>query len=88
MSYLCSVCKLKVDGDLLVYVSHTEEHIAATIKAKHPEWKESEGICKPCLDYYYKQMRGDHSSDGFWSKAQCSARRSKILNFLRGVFNK
>ena len=88
MSYQCSVCSKKIEGDLLIYVDHTEKHIAEKIKADHPEWKETDGICQPCLEYYHKELKGDHSQDAFWSQTQCAARRKAISNFFAGIVNK
>jgi len=45
--------------DLLVVVPHTEQHVVDAIKKKHPEWAESNGVCKKCYEFYKKQMKGD-----------------------------
>ena len=58
MEYKCSTCSEKVDGDLLVYIDHTEQHIMDEIKVSHPEWEETDGICQKCVDYYKGQMKG------------------------------
>ena len=59
MEYKCSVCKEEVEGDLLIYVDHTEKHIVDEIKANHPQWAESDGMCKKCIDHYRNQMKGN-----------------------------
>ena len=59
MEYTCSVCNKNVEGDLLVYINHTEEHIIDEIRTKHPEWETKDGLCKKCVDYYRQQMKGD-----------------------------
>ena len=59
MEYKCSVCSESIDGDLLVYVDHTEQHIMDEIKLNHPDWVENDGICQKCVDYYKKQMKGN-----------------------------
>ncbi len=64
MAYKCSVCSEHVEGDLLVYINHTEEHIIDEIRAKHPDWAEEDGMCKKCVDYFRSQMKGDSSGEG------------------------
>ena len=61
MEYQCSVCKETVQGDLLVYIDHTEKHIMDEIKANHPDWVEKDGVCHKCVDYYKGQMKGNFS---------------------------
>ena len=61
MQYVCRVCQEKIDGDLLLYVNHTEQHIIDEIKAKHPGWVERDGLCQKCVDYYKKQLKGNES---------------------------
>jgi len=58
MEYTCSICKEKVQDDLLVYIKHTETHIIDEIKSKHPEWQDTEGVCRRCEDYYREQLKG------------------------------
>lgn len=58
MEYKCSTCKEDIDGDLLVYIGHTEKHIMDEIKLTHPEWAEDNGLCQKCVDYYKNQMKG------------------------------
>ena len=59
MEYKCSLCSEKVDGDLLVFVDHTEKHIIDEIKVKHPEWADEDGVCKPCVEYFRSQIKGE-----------------------------
>ena len=59
MEYKCSACNKEVDGDLLVYVDHTERHIIDEIKISHPEWVENDGPCQKCVDYFKGQMKGN-----------------------------
>jgi hypothetical protein len=61
MEYKCSVCNEHVEGDLLVYVDHTEAHIIDEIRASHPQWSEKDGLCKKCVEYYRNQMQGGSS---------------------------
>ncbi len=59
MEYKCSVCQEKVEGDLLLYINHTESHIIEHIKSKHPDWAEENGLCSKCEEYYRKQLKGE-----------------------------
>jgi DNA-directed RNA polymerase subunit RPC12/RpoP len=59
MKYKCGVCGEKVDGGLLVYISHTQQHIIDEIKAGHPDWLEKDGLCGKCVEYYQKQIKGN-----------------------------
>jgi hypothetical protein len=61
VTYRCSVCKKRVEGDLLVYIDHTERHIMEEIRANHPDWAEKSGLCQKCVDYYRHQIKGDGS---------------------------
>ncbi len=45
--------------DLLVVISHTEEHIIDVVKKAHPDWIEKNGLCKRCYEYYKKQLHPD-----------------------------
>ena len=62
MKYKCDVCGKSVEGDLLVYINHTEKHIIEEIQSVHPEWIHEDGVCHKCIDYYRKQMKGDSST--------------------------
>ncbi len=59
MEYKCSICSEEIDGDLLVYIDHTEQHIMDEIKLNHPDWIGKDGICQKCVDYYKGQLKGD-----------------------------
>lgn len=59
MAYTCSVCNQTVEGDLIKFTAHTEDHIVDLIKAKHPDWVDDDGICQKCVDYYKKQLKGE-----------------------------
>ncbi len=61
MKYKCSVCDQAIEGDLLVYINHTESHIMDEIKAKHPQWVENDGVCQKCVEYYKDQMSGGNN---------------------------
>ncbi|UCD57016.1 MAG: hypothetical protein JSV16_14565 [Candidatus Hydrogenedentota bacterium] len=48
----CPLCGLKVGKVDFKYHFEAEEYILAVIAQQHPEWKEEDGTCKKCLDYY------------------------------------
>ena len=54
--YMCSVCGARVPRDLILYVSHTDQHIIDEIRKNHPDWIEKDGICVKCVDYYKKAL--------------------------------
>ena len=58
MSYSCSVCGESVEGDLVVFTDHTEDHIVEEIKKAHPEWSSDSGTCERCVAYYRSQLKG------------------------------
>lgn len=62
MDYQCSLCGKKVGDDLVVYIDHTERHIIDEIKAHHPDWADTDGVCRKCVAYYKLQMRGKNRS--------------------------
>lgn len=57
--YKCPVCNKKVPHDLAVYLDHTNQHIVEEIKKVHPDWVSSDGTCKPCREYYERQLSGE-----------------------------
>lgn len=58
MDYVCPVCGEVVPDQLTVYIRHTEDHIIDIVKQAHPEWVEQDGLCRKCLDYYRRQIKG------------------------------
>ena len=44
-SYWCATCNERVEGDLLVYLGHTDRHIIEAIKEMNPGWVEADGAC-------------------------------------------
>lgn len=59
MDYKCGVCGEKVEGDLISFKNHTEDHILDIMKKDHPQWVDENGVCRKCLDYYRKQLTGE-----------------------------
>ncbi len=59
MEYRCPVCGQVMTDDLKAYVDHTERHIVAEIRKRHPEWVDSDGVCRKCLEHFRREMRGE-----------------------------
>ena len=59
MDFICPICRKPIPKELVVIISHGESHIVDEIKKKHPEWIESNGVCKKCYDYYKKELHPD-----------------------------
>ena len=78
--YICSVCKQKIDGDVIEYKDHTDKHIVDLIKHDHPDWEEKDGLCPKCYEYYRAEITGSIFKD-----APCALRNRKINKFL-GMF--
>ena len=60
MDFICPTCGKSLPRDIQVVLPHTEKHIIEEIKKKHPEWAESDGVCKKCYEYYKKQMNPEN----------------------------
>ena len=58
MSYICPLCQDKIEGDLLAFKEHTENHIVDEVKLRHPDWIKENGLCPKCLAYYRNQING------------------------------
>ena len=58
MDFICPTCEKAIPYDLKVIVSHTDEHIIEVIKKLKPNWKEEDGVCKKCYEYYINQLHG------------------------------
>lgn len=54
--YQCPVCHQKIRRDLILFLNHAKLHIVEEIKKQHPEWIETSGVCKRCVDYYEEQI--------------------------------
>jgi len=59
MDFICPTCNESMSRDLLVVMSHTEEHIIDVVKKNHPSWIEKNGLCKRCYEHYKKQLHPD-----------------------------
>ncbi len=57
--YRCPLCEKSMERNLALFLDHTQGHIIDRIKEEHPEWVEAGGVCKPCAEYYKKQLSGE-----------------------------
>jgi hypothetical protein len=57
--YTCGVCGEPVDGDLLAFLHHTDQHILDALRELHPEWVDSDGQDSTLKDYYRAQLGHD-----------------------------
>jgi hypothetical protein len=56
--YVCPVCGKKTRRDLIFFLEHTQAHMIELVKQKHPEWVDRDGLCRPCVDYFQKSLKG------------------------------
>lgn len=47
-----------MDRDLVLFLDHAHQHVIDQIKIQHPEWVADDGVCKPCAEYYEREMAG------------------------------
>ena len=57
-NYKCPLCHEEIERDLVVFRNHTDKHILEEIKKGHPEWVESDGVCRQCVEYFRAQISG------------------------------
>ncbi|MBF0384866.1 MAG: hypothetical protein HQL27_03250 [Candidatus Omnitrophica bacterium] len=62
MEYICPICN-NMSHDLSSYLDHGDTHVVDLIKNEHPGWKEKNGLCPKCLDYYRSEIKGGHLKD-------------------------
>jgi 3-polyprenyl-4-hydroxybenzoate decarboxylase len=55
--YLCQICGRQVDESAAVMHVKTEEYFLELIRRDHPEWKETKGTCRHCVDYYRELVK-------------------------------
>lgn len=58
-NYRCPLCEKAMERNLVLFLTHTKRHIIDRIKEEHPEWVEKDGVCKPCAEYYERQLSGE-----------------------------
>ncbi len=55
--YCCQICGRKIDDSVALMHVKTEEYLLELIRRDHPEWKEKEGACPKCVEYYRKLVK-------------------------------
>lgn len=61
--YRCPLCDRTMERNLALFLNHTDQHVIDQIKKEHPEWVEADGACKPCAEYYRKQLSGESAEE-------------------------
>ena len=49
---LCPLCGSHVTPKMFQAHFETEKYVLERITKEHPEWKQSDGSCMKCLEYY------------------------------------
>lgn len=62
--YQCPICGEKMQRDLIRFLDHGNQHVIDSIKKQHPNWVESDGVCKKCAEMLQKTMSGEIRKDG------------------------
>lgn len=57
-TYKCPMCGRVMERNLVLFLEHGQQHIIDKIKEEHPEWVTEDGVCKPCAEFYEKQLSG------------------------------
>ena len=86
MDYTCPICLEKIPGDMITYMQHGDKHVVDLLKHDHPDWVESNGVCRKCYDYYKAEIDGSIFHD-----APCVKRIrffKKILRLIKKLFSK
>ena len=52
---ICPLCNSKVSKKNFKFHMDVERYVLDTIANEHPEWKETDGSCSKCVEYY-KQL--------------------------------
>lgn len=78
-SYRCPLCGRTLERNLVLYLGHTDQHVIDKIKEEHPEWVEANGVCKPCAEYYKRQLRGGSGETNIGPQGQ---RRRFVMGVL------
>lgn len=55
--YCCQICGRQIDTAAALMHVKTEEYLLELIRRDHPEWKEKQGTCHHCIDYYRKLIK-------------------------------
>lgn len=51
-TYICAVCHRPIDEHNALTHIKSEEYLLELIRRDHPEWKEEQGACPKCVEYY------------------------------------
>ncbi len=49
---ICPLCGSTVEREKFQIHFDLEKYVLNTIEERHPEWKEADGGCSKCLEYY------------------------------------
>ena len=63
MTYTCPICKENINGGLIDYAKHGDNHVIELLKYDHPEWVEKDGTCNKCYMYYKAEIEGSVYKD-------------------------
>ena len=55
--YVCPICNRRVDEKTALTHIKAEEYLLELIRKDHPEWKEGQGACPKCMDYYRQLIK-------------------------------
>jgi hypothetical protein len=55
--YVCPICNRQVDEKTALTHIKAEEYLLELIRKDHPEWKEGQGACPKCMDYYRQLIK-------------------------------
>ncbi len=61
--YICPICGLEIERDLVKFLSHADEHVIEVVKRQHPEWVSGDGLCEKCLDHYKQSLKGKNGGN-------------------------
>lgn len=56
-TYVCSICRRPIDEESALTHVKAEEYLLELIRKDHPQWKEEEGACLRCVEYYRELIR-------------------------------
>ena len=62
-TYRCPLCGRTMERNLVLFLNHTDQHVIDQVKKEHPEWVSKDGVCKPCAEYYRRQLSGESGEE-------------------------
>ena len=51
---VCPLCGENISKEKFKYHMDAEKYVLDMIENEHPDWKEADGGCQKCLEYYKK----------------------------------